>query len=95
MKDILDSIENNLTNKNYYSALFMSLMIPSICGALESEDGKDSQTKYENWFNSNMPHLQINGSDCYRLRCSLLHQAYSSHPNSSFSRVIFTYPVTS
>lgn len=34
----------------------------------------------------------LDGSACYRFRCSLLHQGTTQHPQSPFSRIIFIEP---
>jgi hypothetical protein len=92
MQDIVDSIRKNLRDRNYYTALFMAIMLPSICGALESDNGEDTRTKYIGWYNRYIDDLMLKGEDCYALRCSLLHQGRTTHRSSSFSRVLFTYP---
>jgi hypothetical protein len=95
MEDHLMAIERNILEGNYYSAIFMAIMLPSICGALESTNGEDTQQKYIDWYERYVLNLSLTGEDCYRLRCSLLHQASTIHPSSNFSRVIFTFPVPS
>ncbi len=85
MEDILKAIKRDLRYKNYYSALFLTVMLPSICGALQSQNGKDSPKKYIQWFDKYIDDLFIKGKDCYLLRCSLIHQGKTSHKNSSFS----------
>lgn len=95
MQDIVEAIIKSLKEKNYYSALFLTIILPSICGALESDDGEDTRTKYIGWYNRYIDDLMLKGEDCYALRCSLLHQGRTTHRSSSFSRVLFTYPHTS
>jgi hypothetical protein len=34
----------------------------------------------------------LSGEDCYRFRCSLLHQGTTQHPRSAFSRILFVEP---
>jgi hypothetical protein len=92
MEDHLIAIENDITSGNYYSAVFLAITIPSICAALESVDGKDTQSNYINWYNTYVQNLILTGADCYKLRCSLLHQASTSHSGSTLERVIFTFP---
>ncbi len=92
MQDIIDSIRKSLRDGNYYAALFMTIILPSICGALESDDGKDTRAKYIGWYNRYIDDLMLKGEDCYALRCSLLHQGRTTLRSSSFSRVLFTYP---
>ena len=86
MRNIINAIESSLESKNYYGALFMALSAPDICGYLESPaDG--SQVRYEKWFerymldkysshigSSSTLHVFLSPSDCYALRCALLHE---------------------
>ncbi len=89
------AIEKDIKNGSYYSAIFLAITLPSICGALESDDGKDTEEKYINWYKKYVRNLLLTGADCYKLRCSLLHQATVVHAGSSLVRVIFTFPVPS
>lgn len=92
MQDFVTSIRDDLKYGNYYGALFQTLMLPSICGALESDDGEDKGSRYISWYDKYITDLYLNGNDCYKLRCSMLHQGRTSHKHSSFSRVLFTLP---
>jgi hypothetical protein len=92
MENIIAAIRQNLETQNYYSALFLTLVLPSICGALESENGQDTREKYIGWYDKYITNSKLNGEDCYQLRCSLHHQGLTTNHKSSFSRVIFTIP---
>ncbi len=92
MDEIIDAIRKALDDQNYYGALFLTFMVPSICGSLSSQDGEDTKSKYISWFDRYVPNLFLKGTDCYNFRCSLLHQGRTSHHSASFSRVIFTIP---
>lgn len=52
----------------------MILTIPDIC--LSIKIGKHIGTKYEEWFNENMPKYKgyMSGRDCYAFRCAVLHE---------------------
>ncbi|WBV72395.1 hypothetical protein PGH42_05345 [Legionella pneumophila] len=54
MIEFLDQISKGIEANLYYLALFASLSIPDICGALGSENGKSRRDKYINWFNENV-----------------------------------------
>jgi hypothetical protein len=76
MKKILNSIEKSLGNKNWYSALVLSLIIPDICGKLE-DNNEGSSKRYREWFDKYLGQKYVNflsGDDCYALRCSFLHE---------------------
>ena len=94
LKDLLAQIETAVDANLYLIALFASLAIPDICGAIDSEDGTASKSKYINWFNKYVADKCsfLSGEDCYYFRCSFLHQGSTQHPNSSYSRILFVDP---
>lgn len=86
MDNLSKAIESAITNKSWYGALFVALCVPDICGYVESPTTR-SQARYEKWFEKYMlnkyssfigpdktPHTFISPSDCYALRCALLHE---------------------
>jgi len=98
MNELLNQIEKGLDANLYFLSLFVSLSIPDICGALNSQDGESSREKYEDWFDKYVALKYggiLGGKDCYYFRCSLLHQGTSLHPDSSYNRVLFIEPGTS
>ncbi len=95
MQNLLDQIQKGLENDLYYLSLFAALSIPDICGAIESQDGEASGKKYVDWFDEYVaPKYNgfLSGDDCYKFRCSLLHQGSSQHSKSNYSRVLFVEP---
>ena len=92
MKEHFAAIRHSLTVGNYWAALFLTLTLPSICGALESADGCDNRNKYKKWFERNVTGLQLTPEDCYKLRCALLHQGRARPTQGTYSRVLFTFP---
>lgn len=86
MDNLRKALESAIANKNWYAALFIALSIPDICGYLEYPTAK-SQERYERWFGKHMlnkyssfdnlnksVYTFLSPSDCYALRCVLLHQ---------------------
>ena len=95
MRNLLDQIQKGLFVDLYYLSLFAALSLPDICGAIDSVDGNATPEKYEQWFDKYVSSKYdgfLNGKDCYRFRCSLLHQGTSQHPKSTYSRVLFIEP---
>ena len=102
MDHILNEIEKALDVGLYIVALQSTLTLPGICAALESKkgntDGKDKKL-YENWYMRNVkPYVSwlFTAEDCYRYRCSLVHQA-SAHlrggkPRKEYARFMSVYP---
>ncbi len=95
MRDLIGQIREALQNPRlYYLTLFASLALPDICGAISSENGEANREKYIDWYNSYVAHTChfLTGEDCYRFRCSLLHQGSSQHSKSTYTRIIFVEP---
>jgi len=103
MKDFFEQIRSSLEHNLYYLALFGSLAVPDICGAMSSPNGKACSYKYKKWFDDYFPSTYktpdgkeifkyydfINSEDCWYFRCSMLHQGSSQHSNGRYSRYIF------
>ena len=86
MDNLIKALESSVASKNWYGSLFVALSVPDICGYLESPTER-SQARYERWFEKYMlpkysarigpertPHTFLSPSDCYALRCALLHE---------------------
>jgi hypothetical protein len=86
MENLVKALDLSIKSKNWYGSLFIALSVPDICGYLELPT-KGSQERYEQWFSkymlqkysrciggSNTPHVFLSSSDCYALRCALLHE---------------------
>ena len=50
MNSLLDQIEASLGSGHYLLSLYTTLTIPDIAGALTSNNGRASRTKYVDWF---------------------------------------------
>jgi len=90
MKKILKAIENSLQNKNWYSALVLSLILPDICSKLEG-NSKSSSVRYPEWFNTYLGKKYdgfLSGNDCYALRCAFLHEGSSNIENQRAKEVL-------
>jgi len=97
MQDLLQQIRSANEYRLYYVALFSSLALPDICGALEAADGMASKARYIQWFDQHVApryHGFLDGETCYQFRCSMLHQGTTHHPQSRYSRVLFVEPGT-
>ena len=95
MRNFLDQIQIALENNSYYLALFSSLAIPDICGALGSNNGIATKDKYIQWFNKYVGEIYrnfITGTNCYIFRCSLLHKCSTQNNKNLYSRIIFIEP---
>ena len=78
MKTVLSEIEKCVNLGLYQSALGMTLCIPDMCGALESENGYASRERYKKWFERNVnANVGLSSDDCYFFRCSFLDRLYN------------------
>jgi hypothetical protein len=99
MRDLLEQIQAAKSAGLYYLALLSALLVPEICGALESSNGETEGKKYAAWFDKNVsPRYAVRGVptlsgwDAYRFRCRMLHQSSAHVPSSAISRIIFVEP---
>ena len=95
MKKFIEQIKKAYTNDMYYLALNSSLILPDICGALESDNGIAHKDKYIKWFNTYIaPKYNdfLNGEDCYYFRSSIIHQHSTYNKRNKYSKIIFIEP---
>lgn len=93
MENLLTEIEKCIEHSLYQTAIGMTLAIPDMCGALESENGEASNKKYKTWFQINVDEgIGLSAEDCYKFRCSFLHQRSTVHQKSTYIRIVFTDP---
>jgi len=94
METLTSEIKNCLLNKLWYAGLVLTLMLPDVCGALESRDGKASRERYKAWFNTwvgrKYPPDTLNADEMYYLRCGVAHQGRFKHPAMQYQRIFFT-----
>lgn len=94
MDIITREVKRAIEARLYYVAVVLTLTLPDICAALESENGETTGPKYkawcERWLGPSYP--MLNGEDLWTLRCGVLHQGRLGHPKMSYSRVLFTVP---
>ncbi len=99
MRDLLLQIQAAINGRAYYLALYASLTVPDICGAMESDDGQATPAKYMTWFDQYVApkyfacgQATLTGEACYFYRCAVLHQGRAQHPKLAFSRILFVEP---
>jgi hypothetical protein len=85
MDRFVASIRKNIETENWYAALFIALTMPDICGKMAYPDIEYSGPRYKKWFDGNLADINktdimgtevvfLTATDCWALRCSLLHQ---------------------
>jgi hypothetical protein len=102
VRDYLDQVDLVASDGRFhYLALSAVLTVPDICSALESPDGEANGARYKAWVNQHVAPLHLRpdnrqpfltGEDCWRFRCSFLHQGRTQHPASGYTRILFIEP---
>lgn len=83
MEELIAQIRAASAQGLYYLALYGTLTLPDLCGALGSQNGRASGPKYKRWLRENVPAQAAEAEEIYGLRCSLMHQGHST-PKGSF-----------
>jgi hypothetical protein len=92
MEELIKELKIALDNKLYITAINTALIIPDICSALQSSNGRTNGKKYSNWFNefvSEKYSENLYGSDVYKLRCASLHQGKFNYDYDNYDRILF------
>src|SRR5690348_5288575 len=94
LEPILGEIEKALALKLGYLALTVALTVPSICGALEHEDGIDTDGFYRRWYKRFVwsKFTNLTPADCRSLRNGVVHQARFGTKSQQYDRVVFVPP---
>jgi hypothetical protein len=87
-------IQRALNHELYYPAIMLSLTVPDICAALDTEKGTTDGELYKKWYREFMADYMewLTDNDCWHLRCGVVHQGRMGHPKNQYSRVYFTLP---
>ena len=86
MDKFIESLKLAIESENWYATLIIALTLPDICSKYHTNQGK-SEARYTTWFNefllekytshvgpNHEKHIFLSGSDCYALRCALVHE---------------------
>ena len=61
-------------HRAYWALLHVTVCLPDICSALESESGRAKRKKYENWCERYLTHPKLSAAERYDMRCLVLHE---------------------
>jgi hypothetical protein len=79
---LLDSIKDAVDHENWLAGLALTLMLPDICGAVETP-GEPVGKRYARWWDTNFgasykygtgSNDHVKGEEVYQLRCAYLHE---------------------
>jgi hypothetical protein len=91
MAELIAQIRVASANGLYYLALLGALTLPDICGALASDNGRASGSKYKDWLRANVPEQAADADEIYGLRCSMMHQGQAL-PHGGHFPIAFMAP---
>ena len=94
MNYFTDAVRKSAQGENWFAALFLTLCLPDICGALETPQ-VGVRVRYKRWFNDNLSQKyspMFSSEDCYFFRCSCLHQGLDTRIGLSHERIHFITP---
>lgn len=91
MEQLIEELKSLMTTNLYASTVNIAIIIPDVCGALESQDGEASKIKYIDWIEKYVIYKYnfVTGLDFYKLRCASLHQGKFKHDNPNFKKIFF------
>lgn len=96
MDNLIYELEIALENGAYLMSLNTALIIPDVCAALQSQNGKTNGKKYAAWFNEYLGDEYgplVTGEDIYKIRCAVLHQGKLNNDNFlNYDRIAFQLP---
>lgn len=69
-----DEMDKCEEHKCYWALLHLVVILPDICGALESSDGIAKSKRYKKWCGAYLSDGTISSDEWYAMRCILLHQ---------------------
>jgi hypothetical protein len=84
---LLDSIRAAVKDENWLAGLALTLMLPDICGKIETPKKCVGQ-RYARWWDKNFkdsyqygPNDHVKGEEVYQLRCAYLHEGRELQAN--------------
>lgn len=90
----LDEITRCKKGQCWFGLLHLALVLPDICGALESNNGVASGARYRQWCDGNLPGKPLSSGDRWEMRCTVLHQGTSLPLRGQYTSFSFVDPVS-
>ena len=90
MENFVNAMMQTTKNENWYASLFIALSLPDICGKIDTP-AEGPGPRYKAWFNTYINdelRANLSGTDCYALRCALLHQGVDDTATQRASEVV-------
>jgi len=75
----------------WWAALHLLVVLPDVCAALETREGRSTGVLYRNWCARYLTNLPVSGDEFYELRCCVLHQGRLRVKRSKYSSYSLLY----
>ncbi len=75
----------------WWALLHVLVVLPDICAAMESDDGRASARRYRDWCNRYLDGSILSPDDRYDLRCRVLHQGTTRASQGKYESYSFVY----
>jgi len=93
MENIIKAVKQAINCKNWFAALYISLTLPDICGAMENPE-KGNGFRYKNWYGKYLSEKckNLTPEACWQLRNACLHEGSDAEGIRAFKRIHFVEP---
>lgn len=91
-KVYFDEIDRCVNGKCYWALLHLVIVLPDICGALESENGEATSKRYKTWAERYLADHVISADEWYEIRCVVLHQGQTLGKQGRYRAYSFSQP---
>lgn len=88
-----DEMDKCLRAGCYWALVHLIVIMPDICGALESEDGQATFEQYKQWAECHLAGSILQPNEWYGLRCVLLHQGRTLGGGGRYQNYVFSAPL--
>ena len=89
-----DEMEKCEQHKCYWALLHLVVILPDICGALESSNGEAKPKWYKKWCDRYLSDNTISSDEWYEMRCILLHQGRTVAKRGKYHSYSFGQPTS-
>ena len=91
-KPYFDEIARCVENKCYFALLHLAVILPDICGALESSKGDSDGNSYMDWCKRYLCDPLLTPKEWWEIRCKLLHQGRTLMEKGRYRELVFIQP---
>ena len=86
-----NEMDRCISGRAYWALLHVTVCLPDICAALQSDDGETRKPRYIDWCDAYLQSPFLTGAERYRMRCKVLHQGRAATDEPSGRYVGFSF----